>query len=75
MSNSQFQQPYEYIKQIFKSKAAKNGGVVHRKIAAVKKYASLAYLLKEVEARRFHLVETDDDYVIFCSSGGFKLLR
>lgn len=75
MSDNQFQQPYEYIKRIFKSKAAKNGGVVRRKIAAVKKYASPAYLLKEVEERGFHLIETDDQYVIFCSTGSFKLLH
>jgi hypothetical protein len=65
--------PYEYINRMFEAKAAKTGGTVRRKIANVEKYASFKYLLKEVEARGFHLIEVGDQYVIFCHSGSFKL--
>lgn len=75
MSTYPFNQPYEYIKRIFEAKAAKNGGIVRRKIADVNKYASFTYLLKDVEARGFHLIETSGHYVIFCSSASLKLLR
>lgn len=67
--------PYEFINQIFEAKAVANGGIVRRKIANVQKYASFSYLLKEVEARGFHLIETGDQYVIICNSGNFKLHR
>lgn len=67
--------PYEFINQIFDAKAVRNGGIVRRKIASVEKYASLSFLLKEVEARGFHLIETGDQYVIICNLGNFKLLR
>lgn len=66
--------PYEYINRIFEAKSTKNGGIVRRKIANVEKYASFKYLVKEVEARGFHLIETGDQYVIFCSTGSLKLL-
>jgi len=65
--------PYEFINRIFEAKAAKNGGIVRRKIADIEKYASFKYLLKEVGERGFHLIETGDQYVIFCSPGNFKL--
>lgn len=67
--------PYEYINRIFEAKSAKSGGIVRRKIANIEKYASFKYLVKEVETRGFHLIETGDQYVIFCSTGSLKLLR
>jgi len=67
--------PYEFINRIFEAKAAKSGGIVRRKIANIKKFASIPHLVKEVEARGFHLIETEDQFVIFCNSGDFKLWR
>lgn len=64
---------YEYNNRIFEAKAAKSGGIVRRKIANVAKYGSFTDLIIEVEARGFHLIETNDQYVIICSSGSFKL--
>lgn len=67
--------PFEYINQIFDAKAARNGGVVRRKIVHVLKYASFQYLLKEVQERGFHLIETEVDYVVICSTGHFQCWR
>ena len=67
--------PYEFINQIFEAKAVTHGGIVRRKIANVNRYATFGYLLEEVEARSFHLIETGDQYVIICNSGNFKLHR
>ncbi|MDP1682754.1 MAG: hypothetical protein Q8L39_13410 [Burkholderiales bacterium] len=65
--------PYEFINRIFEAKAAKSGGVVRRNIADVIKFSSIPYLVNEVEARGFHLIEIEDQFVIFCNSGNFKL--
>lgn len=65
--------PYEFINAMFRAKAAKSGGIVRRKIANVQKYASFQYLLKEVAARGFHLVETGDQYIVICNPGNFRL--
>jgi len=67
--------PYEFVNRIFEAKAARNGGVVRRKIKDVERYASLKYLIKEVDVRRFHLIRTGDQYVIICNMGELKLLR
>lgn len=66
---------FEYINQIFRAKAVENGGIVRRKIVNVEKFASTRHLVKEVETRGFHLIETGDQYVIICNSGNFRLLR
>lgn len=65
--------PYEYINQIFEADAAKNGGIVRRKIANVEKYSSFKYLVKAVEEKGFHLIKTCDQYVILCSIGKFEI--
>ena len=65
--------PYQYINRIFEANAVKDGGIVRRKISNVAKFASLKYLVKETEARGFHLIETGDQYVVFCNTGNFKL--
>jgi hypothetical protein len=65
--------PYEFFNDIFRAKAAKSGGIVRRRIANVRKYASFDYLQKEVKARGFHLIETGDQYVVICSAGHVRL--
>ena len=65
--------PYESINEIFRAASARNGNIVRRKIANVNKYASLKYLLKEVQTRGFHLVETGDQYIIICNTGMLKV--
>jgi hypothetical protein len=66
--------PYTYINAIFEAKAAKTGGIVRRKIENVERYASRSYLLTEVAARRFHLVEVGSQYLIICNSGSMRLI-
>lgn len=67
--------PYSYIREIFRANSVKKGGIVLRKVADVHKLASFKALLDEVEIRRFHLIETGDQYVIICNPGNFKLHR
>jgi hypothetical protein len=63
-----------WIQQIFRAKAARNGGIVRRKVESVKKYASLAQLRAEVRRRRFHMLQTGDQYLIICNDGFFKTI-
>ncbi len=63
-----------WIGQIFKAQAAKNGGVVRRSVDSVKTYATIRELEAEVRARRFHLLRSGDQYLIFCHIGVFKVL-
>lgn len=59
-----------WIDQIFNAKAANNGGLVRRSKTDVEKYASLAELVAEIKNRKFHLLETDADYLIVCDTAG-----
>ncbi len=63
-----------WVNQIFKAKAAKNGGIVRRQVASVQKHSSEAELKKEVKRRRFHMVRSGHQYVIICNTGQFKLI-
>ncbi len=62
----------EFFNRIFAAKAAKNGGIVRRKITAIEKHASFELLVEEVEQRGFHMIETKDQYVIVCNSDSCK---
>lgn len=63
-----------WISQIFRSRAARNGGVVRRKIASVIEYASIDMLRAEVVRRGFHMVESGDQFVIFCNPGDLRIV-
>ena len=64
----------QWINQIFRAQAVRNGGVVRRKIANVAKYASAQDLEAEVKRRGFHMVVSGDQYVILCNAGEFHLV-
>jgi hypothetical protein len=65
--------PYEAINQIFAAASAKSGNVVRRSKANIDKDELFSYLLKEVQSRGFHLLETGDQYVIICNTGHIKV--
>lgn len=64
----------QWLKQIFDAESAKKGGLVRRKISSVEKYSSEEALLKAVKSREFHMIKTDDQYLVFCNSGKFNLM-
>src|SRR5579862_7173214 len=63
-----------WVEQIFYSIASGTGGIVRRSISDVQRYASVEELIWAVKARGFHMIQTDDQFVIFCNDGGIKLI-
>ena len=63
-----------WISQIFTSQAARGGGIVRRKISSVIEYASIDLLRSEVTRRGFHMVESGEQFVIFCNPGDLKIV-
>lgn len=63
-----------WINQIFSAQSVRNGGVVRRSRADVKKYASFSALKKEVLNRGFHLIRTGDQYVVLCHKGELRVI-
>ena len=66
--------PRSWINQIFDCHAAHNGGVVRRQIASVIDYASIDMLRAEVLRRGYHMIESGDQFVIFCNEGDLKIV-
>lgn len=62
-----------WVDQIFDAKIVKKDGIVRRKKAAVSRYASFDELLEQVKERGYHLIETGDQYVVFCNKGALKI--
>jgi len=65
--------PNEWIGQIFDAQQADKGGIVRRSMSDVEKFASFDMLLLAVKGRGYHLIETGDQYVIFCHTGAMKI--
>lgn len=63
----------EWILQVFDAQQVGKGGIVRRSKKDVKKYASFPELLAEVRHRGYHLIETGDQYVIFCHTGSLQI--
>jgi ATP-dependent RNA circularization protein (DNA/RNA ligase family) len=63
-----------WLEQMFEAQAVqKEGGIVRRKKANVKKHSSLEELTEYVKELGFHLIETRDQYVVICNSGALRL--
>ena len=63
-----------WLDQLFSAKVTtKEGGIVRRKKKSVRKHASLRELADEVKERDWHLIETQDQYVVICRSGAVKI--
>jgi hypothetical protein len=72
--SSNFRNSQEFIDKIFGAKQAQTGGVVRRSSEDVHRYASEAELVAAVKERGFHMVQSGDQFVIFCNQGEFKII-
>jgi len=64
----------QWIENIFSAKIATEEGIVRRKKTTVAKYASRDALIAAVRKRKFHLIETGDQYVVVCNSGAIQIV-
>ena len=65
----------EWLRQIFSSKAARDGGVVRRKVADIDRMVGRDAFLSELRRRGFRAVENAGQYVIFCNRGPIKIVN
>lgn len=73
MPDLEDQFPNQWIDQIFEAQQADAGGIVRRSRRDVERLASFEMLLTEVKRRGFHLIETGDQFVVFCHEGAMKI--
>lgn len=63
-----------WLRQIFLSQSARDGGVVRRKVADVERRVGREALELEVRRRGYHLVECGGQFVIVCSRGALRIV-
>lgn len=66
--------PEHWITHVFSSKAAREGGVVRRKIRDIERYVGLEIFLGELERRGYKAVENAGQLVIFCNQEPVRIV-
>lgn len=63
----QFLSSDQWISHLFSSQAAREGGVIRRKVRDVERYVGREPFLDEMKRRGFPVVENAGQFVIFCN--------
>ncbi len=63
----QFLSADHWISHLFSSQAAREGGVIRRKVRDVERYVGRECFLDEMKRRGFPVVENAGQFVIFCN--------
>lgn len=64
----------EWAAAIFTAKAASRGGIVRRAIRDVEREVGREVFIKEVQRRRFHLIECGGQFIVLCNTGHAQLI-
>lgn len=63
-----------WLRALFSAKAVGRGGVVHRAVRDVERYAGREAFVAEIRKRGFTLVENGEQFVIFCNRDPVRLI-
>ena len=66
--------PRNWITHVFSAKAAREGGVVRRKIRDIERYVGLEDFLEELDRRGFNAVENAGQLIIFCNQEPVRVM-
>lgn len=64
-----------WIRQIFSAQAARDGGIVRRKVADVERIVGRAAFEAELRRRGYRAVVNAGQYVIFCNAEPVYIVR
>ena len=67
-------EPENWLRTVFSAKAVGRGGVLHRAVRDVERYASRDLFIAEVHKRGFTLVENGSQFVVFCNRDPVRLV-
>ncbi|MEJ8561206.1 N-(5'-phosphoribosyl)anthranilate isomerase [Yoonia sp. GPGPB17] len=67
--------PERWLRQIFSSQAARDGGVVRRKSRDIERLIGRDEFEAELRRRGYRAVENAGQYVIFCNSEDIRQVR
>lgn len=66
--------PDVWVTHVFSAKAAREGGVIRRKIRDIEKYVGRSVFEDELRRRGYHAVENAGQLVIFCNQEPIRLI-
>jgi hypothetical protein len=69
-----FRMTRAWVRQWFSARAAREGGMVRRRIDYVEQYASLAEIKREAEARGWHVLVVGEQVVVLCHEGALQVV-
>ena len=67
--------PDLWLRQVFSAQAARDGGVVRRKVRDVERILGRAAFERELRRRGFRAVENSGQFVIFCNRAPVVLIE
>lgn len=67
--------PEQWVRQIFSSKAARDGGVVRRKVRDVERIIGCPQFEAEVRRRGYRAIQNGAQYVVFCNREPLRLIE
>ncbi len=63
----QYMNPDTWLRHLFSSQAAQEGGVIRRKTRDIERYVGREAFLAEMQRRGFAVIENAGQFVIFCN--------
>ncbi len=65
----------QWMRQLFSLKAARDGGVVRRKVRDVERIVGCLRFEDEVRRRGYRAVQNGQQYVVFCNRESIRLIE
>ncbi|NNE51878.1 MAG: N-(5'-phosphoribosyl)anthranilate isomerase [Sulfitobacter sp.] len=65
----------QWMRQLFSSRAARDGGVVRRKVRDVERIVGCQAFEAEVRRRGFRAMQNGAQYVVFCNKVALRLIE
>ena len=66
--------PQLWVTHLFSARAAREGGVVRRKIRDIERYVGLDVFLDELDRRGYNAVENAGQLIIFCNQEPVRVI-
>ena len=66
--------PDAWVTHVFSAKAAREGGVIRRKLRDIERYVGLEAFENELKRRGYHAVENAGQLIIFCNQEPVRLI-
>ncbi len=63
-----------WLTAVFDAKVCQKGGILRRAVADVTREVGRDAFVSEVRRRGWHLIQTGDQYAVFCHAGDLRIL-